>query len=354
MDKVRLAIVGCGNISQLNAPGYLQHPNCEIAALCDTAPSKAERRASQWGIAPSIYTDYGQVLDDPAIDAVELLTPTYLHVDQILAALQAGKHVSCQKPMCATVPEADRIITAAAQAGVTFRITENFLYYPPIVKAKELLDAGVIGEPSLVRMHTTRVEDIAESVYERNPEAAIWRRDASLNPGGLLYDDGVHKYAVALYWIGDIERVVSMVNRSDEFMMEAPSAAIWSFKDRNCLGVLDYSSSPHLVIRAKYVPVDEFFEIHGSHGVMWVTRCSGEMYDLPPVMVFKGAETQSYQVPMDWRVSFDGAAADFIDSLMARRQPRLDAPTSKTILQIALAIYEAARTERPVRPDDMR
>ena len=151
-------------------------------------------------------------------------------------------------------------------------------------------------------------------VYDRDPEALVWRRDTTLNPGGLLYDDGVHKYAVALYWIGEIERIVSMVNRSDEFMMEAPSAAIWSFKDRNCLGVLDYSSSPHMVIRAKYVPVDEFFEIHGSHGVMWVTRCSGEMYDLPPVMVFKGAETQSYQVPMDWRVSFDGAAADFIDS----------------------------------------
>ena len=182
----------------------------------------------------------------------------------------------------------------------------------------------------------------------------MWRRDAALNPGGLLYDDGVHKYAVALYWIGEIERIMSMVNRSDAFMMEAPSAAIWSFKGRNCLGVLDYTASPHMVMRGKYVPVDEFFEIHGSHGVMWVTRCSGEMYDLPPVMVFKGAETQSYQVPMDWRLSFDGAAADFIDSLLAGRQPRLDAPTSKTILQIALAIYEAARTERPVRPDDVR
>ena len=354
MDKIRLAIVGCGNISQLNAQGYLQHPQCEVVALCDTVRSKAEHRARQWGITPYIFTEYEQVLNDPTIDAIELLTPTFLHVDQILAALQVGKHVSCQKPMCATVSEADRIIAAAAQAGVTFRITENFLYYPPIVKAKELLDAGVIGEPSLVRLHTTRVEDIAEPALERDPEAAVWRRDAALNPGGLLYDDGVHKYAVALYWIGEIERIMSMVNRSDAFTMEAPSAAIWSFKDRNCLGVLDYTSSPHLVMRGKYVPVDEFFEIHGSHGVMWVTRCSGEMYDLPPVMVFKGAESQSYQVPMDWRVSFDGAAADFVDSLITSRQPRLDAPESKTILQIALAIYEAARTERPVRPDDVQ
>ena len=354
MDRIRLAIVGCGNISQLNVPGYLQHPQCEVVALCDTVRDQAERRARQWGITPSIYTDYEQVLNDPAIDAVELLTPTHLHADQIVAGLEAGKHVSCQKAMCTTVVEADRIIAAAARSDKTFRVTENFLYYPPIVKAKELLDAGAIGEPSMVRMHTTRVEAVAESVYERNPEALIWRRDPALNPGGLLYDDGVHKYAVALYWIGEIERLVSMMKRSDEFMMEAPSAAIWSFKERNCLGVLDYSSSPHMVIRARYVPVDEFFEIHGSHGVIWVTRCSGEMYDLPPVMVFRGTETQSHQVPMDWRVSFDGAAADFIDGLLAGRQPQLDAPTSKNVLQIALAIYEAARTERPVRPDDVR
>ena len=125
MDKVRLAIVGCGNISQLNTPGYLQHPKCEVVALCDTVRGKAEHRARQWGITPAIYTDYEQVLNDPAVDAVELLTPTFLHVDQILAALQAGKHVSCQKPMCATVPEADRIIAAAAQAGTTFRITSG-------------------------------------------------------------------------------------------------------------------------------------------------------------------------------------------------------------------------------------
>ena len=83
---------------------------------------------------------------------------------------------------------------------------------------------------------------------------------------------------------------------------------------------------------------------------IWVTRCSGEMFDLPPVMVFKGTETTSYQMPMDWKDSFDGAARDFIDSLVEGRQPELDVPTSKQILQVALAIYEAARTAQPVAP----
>ena len=75
MDKVRIAIIGCGNVSQLNVPGYLRHPDCEVYALCSRTPGRAEARAKQWGISPKIYTGYEQVLNDPRVDAVELLVP---------------------------------------------------------------------------------------------------------------------------------------------------------------------------------------------------------------------------------------------------------------------------------------
>jgi myo-inositol 2-dehydrogenase/D-chiro-inositol 1-dehydrogenase len=94
MDRVRLAIVGCGNIAQLNAPN-LRHPRCDVTVLCGPRRERAESRARQWGLTPRICADYAQVLDDPAVNAVELLTPTYLHAEQIVAALAAGKHVSC-------------------------------------------------------------------------------------------------------------------------------------------------------------------------------------------------------------------------------------------------------------------
>jgi predicted dehydrogenase len=353
MDRVRLAIVGCGNISQLNAPGYLQHPQCDVVALCDTVRDRPELRARQWGIRPRIYTDYAQVLADPAIDAVELLTPTYLHAEQIIAALEAGKHVSCQKPLCVSVAEADQIAAAVGRATTIFRVTENFLYYPPIVKAKELLDAGVIGEPSLVRIHTTRAREITDRSMELDPAATVWRRDAARNAGGVLYDDGVHKYATAMYWIGEIGDISAIVSRGPDVILETPSVATWQFKNGTCLGIVDYTYAPELTIRGKYYHVDEFFEIHGARGIIWVTRCSGEMLDLPPVVLIKGTETVSYQVPMDWRVSFDGAAKDFVDGLLQGRQPALDVHAAKRILQVPLAIYEASRTRRPVAPESM-
>jgi predicted dehydrogenase len=353
VDRLRVAIVGCGNISQLNVPGYLQHPCCEVVALCDTRPELAARRAKEWGIAPRVYSDFAQVLDDREIDAVELLTPTWLHADQVVAALAAGKHVSCQKPLATTVSEAGRITAAVARATTTFRVTENFLYYPPIVKAKALLDAGVIGEPSLVRIHTTRPGRIAGLAVERDPEAAVWRRDPGRNPGGVLYDDGVHKYATAAYWIGEIGDVSAIVTRGQDFIMETPSVVTWRFKNRECLGIVDYTAAPEMTMRGRYVLVDEFFEIHGSRGIIWVTRCSGELLDLPPVMVIHGTETTVYHVPSDWRLGFDGAAADFVDGVLGGRQPAQDVAEATRMLRVPLAIYEAARTGRAVAPESV-
>ncbi len=353
MDKVRMAIVGCGTISQLNVPGYLQHNNCEVTVLCDPNRQRALRRAAEWGISPRIATDYEDVLNDSQVDAVELLTPTFMHPEQIIAGLDAGKHVSCQKPMATTIAETDKISAAVTRAGTKFRTTENFIHYPPIVKAKELLDAGVIGEPSMMRVRTVRANHTGEVDFHVEPEALVWRRDAAINAGGLLYDDGWHKYATAIWWLGYIDKVISMVNKTDDFLDETPSAAIFNFKDRNCLGVFEYSTASEMQIRSKYYPADEFFEIQGSKGSIWVTRCTGEMLDLPPVMVIKGTSSEGIQVPMDWIEGFTRSAKHFIDSILRDEQPNMDFEFSRHTLQVALSIYQASETERPVDPGSL-
>ena len=108
-----------------------------------------------------------------------------------------------------------------------------------------------------------------------------------------------------------------------------------------------------MTIRSRYYRADEFFEIHGSRGIIWVTRCTGEMLDLPAVVVIRGAETVSHQVETDWRLGFDGAAADFVEGLLVGRQPRQDVHEARRILQVPLAIYEAARSGRPVAPESV-
>ena len=127
MDKVQLGIVGCGTISQLNAPGYLADERCDVVALCDPVAERAQQRAAEWGIEPRIYTSYEQLLNDSDVDAVELLTPTFLHPQQIIDGLAVGKHVSCQKPAANTIEEIRDIAAAVSRADTFYRTTENFL-----------------------------------------------------------------------------------------------------------------------------------------------------------------------------------------------------------------------------------
>ena len=192
-----------------------------------------------------------------------------------------------------------------------------------------------------------------QSQIETAPGAYVWRRDPTLHAGGMLYDDGWHKYATAISWIGEVEKVQSIVTRSDDYLNETPSAAIWKFKDRNCLGVMEYSSAPEMEIRGRYYAADEFFEIQGSKGAIWVTRCTGEMLDLPPVMVVKGTETTGIQVPMDWIEGFNGAARQFIDCIINDEQPDMDINFSRHTMQMAMSVYKADDEERPIRPSSL-
>ncbi len=349
MDRVRLAIVGCGTISRLNAPGYLKDERCEVVALCDPIRERAEASAKEWGISPRIYTDYQGVLADANVDAVELLTPTHLHADQIVAGLKAGKHVSCQKPLAVSMEEADRVGMAVARAETQFRISENFLFYPPIVKAKELLDSGAIGDPNMVRIRTVIGSyELTVNDYSVAEGALEWRRDASRQPGGKLYDDGVHKYATAMWWVGEFESVYSIVTKTDDFTIEAPCSSMWRFKNRNCLGVIDYALSDEMPLRSKYYPMDEFFEIVGPKGMIWVTRCTGEMLDMPPVVLHQGRESTSFDVPTDWIEGFNGAATNFIDCIISGEQPVMDFDFARKVLQAALGVYRSSDLNMPL------
>ena len=347
MDKVKLAIVGCGAISNLNVPGYLDHNMCEIVALCDPVSERAISKAKEWGINPEIFTEYSDVLSNTDVDAIELLTPTYLHAEQIMAGIKAGKHISCQKPLATSMKEASEIKEVVTKSDLIFRVTENFLYYPPIVKAKQLIDSGKIGSPSLVRIRTIRggMDTVRVPV---ETDTYLRRRDPKLHPGGMLYADGWHKYATAMSWVGDIEKVTSIVTHNEDYIDNTPSAAVMKVKDKDCLVTLDYSSARDMPMRTKYYAADEFFEIVGPKGTIWVTRCTGEFLDMAPVVLIKGDHTTTFDIPSDWIHGFKGAAASFIESIINKETPDMDIDFSTKVLDIALSVYESSKSEKTI------
>ena len=123
------------------------------------------------------------------------------------------------------------------------------------------------------------------------PETMAWRGDPKLSLGGRVFDSAWHNFATAMWWIGDVEKVTAVVSKTEDHYMEAPCAITWKFEDRDCLATFEMISAPEMYIRGKYYAADVFFEIQGSRGLIWVTRCSGEMLDMPPVVLHTGTET---------------------------------------------------------------
>ncbi len=197
METIRAAIVGCGRISDLHQLGYRGRDDARIVAVCDSDRERAQAKAAAWGVE-KVYTDYEQVLSDREVDLVELLTPHHLHCPMTVAACQAGKHVSVQKPMALSAAEADEMIGAAQQAGVVLRVYENFVYYAPAVRARQMIEAGEIGEVRAVRMHVST--GTSDTGWEVPLSAWAWRFDEELCGGGpLVFDHGYHLFSLAHY-----------------------------------------------------------------------------------------------------------------------------------------------------------
>jgi len=169
--KLRVGFVGLGRVFDLNVRGYLDHPDAEVSALCDADPAILARRAAEHPGAHATCEFQNFLRCD--LDLIEILTPHPLHEAMTVAALAGGSHVSVQKPMAMTVPECDRMIEAAAASGRRLKVFENFVFYPPLVRARELLRDGAIGRPLHFRMKVV-MADRAQAW--RVPDAASrWR-----------------------------------------------------------------------------------------------------------------------------------------------------------------------------------
>jgi predicted dehydrogenase len=352
LERVRLGVVGAGNIADLNVAGYLEHPLCDVVAVCDVDEGSAKAAAARWGV-PKVFTDLPSMLEDPELDAVEILTPTHLHYEHVLDSLNAGKHVSVQKPVTNSVDEARKLGEAADNFGLTLRISECFVHYPPLELAKKLVKEGAIGKPTAIRIKTVVGQTDSEFQTNLRPEGYGWRLDTR-SPGGHLFDDMVHKFAMALWLVDqDITSVQAVVRRRDYFF--EPCVALFEYEDPALLGVMDVQYAPKMWMRSGYYGADEFFEIQGDEGMLWVTRATGEMLDLAPVVLYKGEQgncgtTEIRDVDADWATGFKRSSAHFVDSLLAGTPAAMTLDEAVKVLQLCFAVYQSADERGPVDP----
>lgn len=355
MNPVRVAIVGCGRISDLHELGYRNRDDARITAVYDIDKKRALSQAKAWAV-DKVYSSYEEVLSDREIDLIELLVPHHVHADMTVKACRAGKHVSVQKPIALNVAETDSMIEAAYRAGVVLRIYENFVFYPPYVRAKEMIEAGEIGEPQMIRLHVNSGTN--ETGWQVPESSWAWRFNEKVSGGGeLVFDHGYHLFSLARYLMGEVKRVCAWIDRSPDasgFTIDAPATIMFQFKSPRRYGVLDIAHTPKMRIDYLYYTDDDRIEVIGEKGILFVNRCTAKTVDLPAVMMFRDGITTTIPVErVEWHESFIDCTRHLIHVLRSGGQPLLDGPTARKVLQFSLAAHISAVKGGEVCPDEV-
>ena len=351
MDRVRAGFVGGGRIADLNSIGWLRHPAAEIVAVCDVDPATRERRAAEWGAAP--YERIEDLLADPAVDAVEILTPHHLHAQHAIAALEAGKHVSLQKPPTLTLEEFDRVAAVAERSGRVFRVYENFMWYPPHRLARSLVDAGEIGDVCSVRIITAGGRMDGGQGWIVPDAASAWRLDRARSGGMMTFDHGFHCFQMGRYFVDDpVEVVHAFINDielGDGRVIDAPSLITWRYAGRPRFGSWEVIASLDLDVLSDYYVSDDRLEIRGNSGIIWVNRCTGKLLEEAPVVHYRDGVVRAFhRVEAGWDASFRDATLDFVDALIEGRSPQLTAAEARATLAFAIAAQVSAAERREV------
>ena len=213
MNTVGIGVVGAGLVSDSHAAGYIKHKNADLIAVCDLNREVAEVKAKSWN-AKKVYTDFDEMLKDPEIQAVDIMTPPVMHHDMAIRAAESGKHINCEKPFCISVAEGKEITEAAKKANVVLAVDESYLFTTAHMKARELIASGAIGEPIQIRHYKGDFVQRADGLVDKRrlvgsrKEERMWRADPVLSGGGAypwIFDHAVHLFATTQYFMMDLE-----------------------------------------------------------------------------------------------------------------------------------------------------
>ncbi|WP_261300821.1 Gfo/Idh/MocA family protein [Paenibacillus andongensis] len=191
MSKVRIAVIGAGSISEMHLKSYQNNSDAELYAICDLNEERAKAKAEKYGIT-RIYTDYKELLADPVIDAVSICTWNNSHAPISIAALDAGKNVLTEKPLCKTVGEALAVEEAVRRSGKTLQVGFVRRYASNTRIIKSFLENDELGEIYYAKA----------SCIRRLGNPGGWFSDVERSGGGPLIDVGVHVIDLCWYLMG--------------------------------------------------------------------------------------------------------------------------------------------------------
>jgi len=337
--SIRLGLIGGGNISETHARAARAIPGVEIAAIFGTNAEKIRRLSHEHGGVT--YSDFAKFLDHRPMDFVAIGSPSGLHAEHGIAAARRGLHVLTEKPIDINTGQADALIAAASEAGVTLGVFFQDRFKPDIVRTKQWIEAGILGKPILA---DARVKWFRPSSYYADSR---WRGTLQLDGGGALINQAIHTVDLLLWFFGDVASVQAQFKTSlHAIEAEDTLAALLEFAN-GATGVIQATTSV-------FPGYPRRLELTGSEGTLIIEHDRLIAADLhTPVENFQALgddrnASASSPVLNDFR-GHQAVIEDFIQAIETKRSPRCSGQEGRRSLVLVEAIYASCQTGRRVQ-----
>ena len=340
MKTLNFALVGCGVIAPCHARCISELENARLAAVCDLVGAKAQKLAETY--PADVYVDYHDLVRREDIDIVNVLTPSGLHAEVGIAAAKAGKHVIVEKPMDVSLAKADALIEACRQAGVKLCCISQHRFDFAIQDLKQAIASGKLGRLNFCGSYTQWYR--SQNYYN----SGDWRGTWALDGGGALMNQSIHYVDMLQYVMGPVEEVYAHTAALAHVRIEVEDIAVATVKFRSgAVGVIEGMTLayPGFCARLEVYGADGGVIIENDQIKDWHLR-SGEKYERPPAETHLIVGTTSADI---WHHSHRRQIADMMQAVWEDREPLSNGPEGRKPLEIVLAIYQSARTHKPVK-----
>ncbi|MCD6335157.1 MAG: Gfo/Idh/MocA family oxidoreductase [Candidatus Latescibacteria bacterium] len=345
--KVGWGVVGAGGIADRKTiPGLLEAKNAKLVAVMSMPNESTDELAKKYGVR-GYYTEQA-LLADPAVDAVYIATPVYLHHKQAIMAAEAGKHLLIEKPLAIGVPEGQAVVDACRKAGV--KACEGYMmrFHTLNLKAKEMVDDGLIGNVVMGRAQLS-------CWYPDMPGA--WRQDPKLGGGGTLMDLASHCYDLLEMYIGPIQSVMALVNtQTFQYSVEDSSTTLLEFKSgahgiADCFfNVPDGSALSRLELYGNKGSILLEGTIGQAPGGRMIAYLSDDAREYDPMQNAASLGVERREITVEPKDMYTAEIEHLSDCILNDREPEVNRlEHGLGILSTVMAAYESGRTGKKVR-----
>ena len=338
-----IGIIGCGKIAQVrHIPEYAGHPQARLAGFYDLNQERARELAEKWG--GKAYSSWEEMLADPGIDAVSVCVANNAHAQLSIAALRAGKHVLCEKPMATTLADCEAMVAAARESGKFLMIGQNQRLTKAHQKARELVENGTLGK--ILTFRTTFGHGGPET-WSVDPGKNTWFFDKSKAAMGAMADLGIHKTDLIQYLLGQtVVETTAKVTTLDKRGADGQLIGV----DDNAICIYRMSGGAMGTMTASWT----FYGAEDNSTVLYGTKGILRIYDDPAYslkLITAEGEKVLYEleaIQTNDNQTKSGVIDCFMDCLVNNTPPAISGQSVLTAMRAVFASLESSETGKNV------